>query len=119
MGNTYGCAEQYLCATAPYLLSILAHAYNTIIDCGVGAPVHGRYVNATNKRFLSVLIADVQLSGVEAYESHMAMHTSTANTNISLARELQKHLSDPTWAHGLLDRGKYRKCASKLKWTDW
>ena len=39
--NNNGCADQYRCATALYLLSILAHAYNTIIDRGVGEPGHG------------------------------------------------------------------------------
>ena len=39
--NTDGCEDQYLCATALYLLSMLAHAYNIIIDCGVGSPGHG------------------------------------------------------------------------------
>ena len=40
-GNTDGCAEQYRCATALYLLSMLAHAYNTITDRGGGSPGHG------------------------------------------------------------------------------
>ena len=39
-----GCAEQYRCATLLYLLSILAHEYNIIIDCGVGSPGHVREV---------------------------------------------------------------------------
>ena len=54
--NTDGCAEQYKCTTALYLLSILSHAYNIVIDSGVGAPVHGKDVvdglNAADKRFL-------------------------------------------------------------------
>ena len=45
------------------------------------------------------------------------MHTSTANTDINLGREFQKHLSDPTRAYGLLDQGKDIKSASKQKWT--
>ena len=53
-GNTCGCAEKYRCATALYLLSILAHRYNIIIDHGVGVPGHVREVvdglNATEKR---------------------------------------------------------------------
>ena len=40
--NMDGCAEQYLCATDKYLLSMLSHAYNNKIDRGVGAPGHGR-----------------------------------------------------------------------------
>ena len=42
--NTDGCAEQYWCATALLLLSMLAHAYNIMIDSGVGAPICGREV---------------------------------------------------------------------------
>ena len=38
--NTGGCAEQYRYETALYLLLMLAHAYNIIIDRGVRVPVH-------------------------------------------------------------------------------
>ena len=62
-----------------------------------------------------MLMKNVQLPGAEAYESQMEIHTSTANTEISLARKFQKHLSDPTQAHGLLYHGKGRKFASKRK----
>ena len=50
--NTDGFSEQYHCTTTIYLLSMLAHAYNIMIYCGVGAPGHGREVvdglDATN-----------------------------------------------------------------------
>ena len=62
-----------------------------------------------------VLMTTLQLPDAADYKSQMAMHTSTANTGISFAREFQKHLSDPTWAHGLLNHGNYRKHASKQK----
>ena len=42
--NKYVCAYQYIYATALYLLSILAHAYNVIIDHSVGSPGYGREV---------------------------------------------------------------------------
>ena len=55
----YGCMEQYRCATVLYLMSILAQAYNVIIDHGVGSPGNSREVvnvlNTTEKRFLSML----------------------------------------------------------------
>ena len=70
------------------------------------------------KNLLSISMTTVQLPGIAAYDSHMEMHTSTENTEISLAREFQKHLSKPTWAHGFLDHGKDIKCISKQKWTD-
>ena len=40
------------------------------------------------------------------------------DTDISLAREFQKHLSEPTHAHVLIDHGKDSKRSSKLKWTE-
>ena len=54
---------------------------------------------------------DMQLPGAEAYYSQIEMHTSTANTNISLAKEFQKHISDPTQAHCLLNQSKDKKCS--------
>ena len=46
-----GCAEQYHCTTALYLLPMLAHTYNIIIDCGVGALGHGReFVDGLNTK---------------------------------------------------------------------
>ena len=68
--NTDGCTEKYFCATLIYLLSILAHEYNIKIDRCVVEPGRGREVvqgfNATNKRFISVLITTDQLTGVSA-----------------------------------------------------
>ena len=88
--NTDGCAEQYCCVTVLYLLSMLAHAYNIIIDSGVGAPGNFREVvdglNDTEKRFLSMLMTTLQLHGAAVYESQISMHTSTSNTDIILSR---------------------------------
>ena len=47
----------------------------------------------------------------------MAMHTSTANTEIILAREF-KTKSDPRRTHVLLDHGKDKKCSSKHNCND-
>ena len=119
--NTDGRADQYRSATALYLLSMLAHTYNIIIDSGVGASGHGIKVvdglNANDRQFLSMLMKTVQLPDAADYDSHMEIYTSTANTDIGLARELQK-LSYPTQAHGLLDNGNNIKHASKRKWDD-
>ena len=54
--NTVGCVEQYHCETVLYLLSMLEHSYNIIIDRVVGAPGYGIEVvdglNDNYKRFL-------------------------------------------------------------------
>ena len=39
--NIDGCDKKYRCATSFYLLSILVHEYDIIIDQTIGEPVHG------------------------------------------------------------------------------
>ena len=75
-------------------------------------------LNTTDKLIISMLMTDLQLPGGATYDSQREMHTSTLNMDISLAREFQKRLSDPTPAYGLMDHVKYRKRSSKLNWTD-
>ena len=73
---------------------MLSHSYNIAIDNGVVAPGHLKYVgdgfNATEKRFLTMFMTTVQLLGAATIDSHMAMHTSMNNTDISIAREFKK-----------------------------
>ena len=92
--NIYGCDEQYRYATALYLLLMLYHAHEIIIDIGVEAPGHGKDVvdgtNATYKRYLSMLMTTVQLPDAPTKKSKMLVHTSIENTDIILERELKK-----------------------------
>ena len=46
------------------------------------------------------------------------MHSCTQKNDVSLDKELQKHLSKDDRKHGIIDQGKYRKGDSKRKWTD-
>ena len=59
--NTDGCAEQYRCASALYLMSVMLQTYSIIIDRGISARGHGKEVvdgiNAVDKRYISI---DVQ-----------------------------------------------------------
>ena len=65
--NTDGCAEQYRCATALYLVSVLYQRHSVIFDWGISAPEHGKEVvdglNAIYKRYIYQLISTVQLPG--------------------------------------------------------
>ena len=107
--DKYGCAEQIRCSTELYLLSMLSHTYKILIHCVVEAPEHGIVfvdgLNATEKRFLTVLMTTVKLPGADTNYSQTVIHTAMSNTDISLARVLQI-FSDPTGAHGLIDHGK-------------
>ena len=40
--NTDGCSEQYRCASALYLMSVMSQCYSIIIDRGINAPGHGK-----------------------------------------------------------------------------
>ena len=56
--NTDGCAEQYICASALYLMSVMSQTYSIIIDRGISAPRHGKEVmgghNAVDKRYIYI-----------------------------------------------------------------
>ena len=55
--KTDGCAEQYICASALYLMSVISQTYSIIIDWGIIAPGHGKEVvdglNAVDKRYIA------------------------------------------------------------------
>ena len=42
--NTDGSTEQYICASAMYLISVMSQTYSIIIDRGISAPGHGKEV---------------------------------------------------------------------------
>ena len=81
--TTDGCAEQYGCDSAMYLMSVMSHCYSVIIDRGISTPGHGKEVvdelNAIDKRYIYQLISNVQLPGLNGFDSQMQMHTGNQN----------------------------------------
>ena len=73
---------------------ILSWAYNILFDSDVGAPGHGKYVvdglNASNKRFLKILMTNVQLTSDDTNNSQMFMHITISNKDMSITRVFQK-----------------------------
>ena len=61
--NTDGCAEQYRCASALYIMSVVYQCYSVIIDRGISAPRHGKEVvngiNTIDKRYIYQLMSNV------------------------------------------------------------
>eukprot|EP00957_Ditylum_brightwellii_P026311 1990208-Ditylum_brightwellii.AAC.1 len=53
--ETDGCAKQYRCAAAMYLLPLISFRFNIVIDRTVAAPGHGKDIvdglNAADKAF--------------------------------------------------------------------
>ena len=46
------------------------------------------------------------------------MHSCTPKKDVSLSKELQKHMPNDDLKNGLIDQVKYRKIFSKIKWID-
>ena len=67
--NTDGFAEQYRCASALYLMSVLSQCYSIVIDQGKSAPDNGKEVvngiDAIDKRYMYQLMSNVQLPGLK------------------------------------------------------
>ena len=120
--NTDGCAEQYRCASALYLMSFLFQCYAIIIYRGISAPDHGKEVidgiNAIYKRYIYQLVSNVQLPGSKTFYSQILIHSWAQNNDVSLAKQFQKHMYKEHRKHGVIDQVKYRKRASKRKFTD-
>ena len=120
--NSDGCAEQYRCASALYLMSVMSQTYSIIIDRGISAPRHGKEVvdglNAVDKRYIYQFMSKVQLPGSFRFDSQIKMHTGTENKDVSLAKELKDHLEGEHRQNGVIDQGKSRKIIMERKWTE-
>ena len=119
--NPDGCAKQYRCASAMYLMSDMSQCYSIIIDRGISAPGHGKEVmdgiNAVNKRCIYQLMYTVQLHGSIIFDSNIQMHTGTEKDGVSLAKEFQEHLTKEHRRNGVIDEGKQKRFM-EIKWID-
>ena len=65
--NTDNCADQYICASSLYLMSVFSQCYSIIINRGISAPGRGKEVvdglNYIDKRYIYQLLPNVQLPG--------------------------------------------------------
>ena len=108
---------EYRWDAALYLLSMLEHSYIIFIGRVSRLPGHRRiifyYLNSTEKRFLSMVMKNVQLPGAASYDTQIEIHTSTQNYDMIISRELKILLSDPSRKNGVIDKGKYRKLFSQ------
>ena len=120
-GKTDGCAEQYRCASALYIMSVISQTYSLIIDRGISAPGHGKEVvdglNTVDKRYIYQLMSKVQLPGSIRFDSQIKIHTGTEKTDVSLASEFKDHLEGEHRKNGVIDQGKSRKIFMNRKWT--
>ena len=74
-------------------------------------------LNVIDKQYMYQLMSTVQLSVLKTFDSHILMHSCTPKHYVSLSKEFQKYLSKDDRKHGVVDQGKDRKRASKIKCT--
>ena len=88
------------------------HEYSIVIDHGVGAPGHEKYVvddlNGSKKGFFTMLMTTMKLPGAVANNSHMVMHNKMSYTHFCRSMVFKKHFSEPTHANGFIDHRKDR-----------
>ena len=60
----------------------------------------------------------MQLQGPKGYDKQIVIKSATFTGDVSLAREVQKHLSNAARKHGLINQGKYKKGTALKKWTE-
>ena len=86
---TDGCADQYRCATALYLMSVLSQLHSIIFDQGISAPGHGKEVavgtNAIDKLYMYQLMSTIKLPGSKRFEKQILIYSCTPKKDFSLA----------------------------------
>lgn len=131
--ETDGCAKQYRCGTALFLMSLLAVTYRITIDRAVGAPGHGKDfvdgLNATDKDFL---IGKFRMIGLPEDYGDSGNQTVGAATRISpesmvegtsksLAVECYRLCSDAARLSGMKSdkKSNKRETNAKLKYRHY
>ena len=102
--QTYGCAKQYRCSIAYYIMSFLSKSYPIVFDRSVYTTGRGKDVvyvfNAIQKQYLATCLRMCILSEVEnIYSKRMLVDTMTNNGEVSYAEEC-KHLLDLSYDIG-------------------
>ena len=73
MWNTDGCADQYRCALALYLMPVMLQCYSFILYHGISAKGHGKEVvhviNAIYRCYIYQIMYNVQLPGSKTFDS--------------------------------------------------
>ena len=72
----------------------------------------------TSYIYIYQLMSNVQLPWSKTFDTQILIHSIIQNNDVSLAKEIQKHLSKEHQKNGFIDKGKYIKRASERKYTD-
>ena len=110
--DTDGCAKQYRCGTAIYLLSMLAVMFDITIDRAIGAPGHGKDIvdalNATDKVYLRHKMCMIGTPEANDGSARMAAHAMVEGKPNCLATECARLCSLPERVGGVKSEGGKR-----------
>ena len=94
-------------------MSVIIQCYSVIIDSGIIATGNGKEVfgglNAIDKLYIYQLMSNVQISGskINLFTDYNAFFHR--KNDVSLAKELKKHMSKGHRKYVVIDQGKYKK----------
>ena len=96
--KTDGCAKQYRCSIAYYLMSFLSKSYQNFLERAVDTPVHVKYVvdgfNTFQKQYLDTCFrmrSTLELDNI--YSNRMRVDVISEKVEVSFAEECN-HLLD-------------------------
>lgn len=118
--NTDGCAKQYRCWVAVYLLTLLAVSQSIMIDRAIKAPGHGKDIvdglNATDKSYLKESMIHTKASPDDKREKRMSPQSMSEDEKMSFAHECLRLCSHPDRLTGVKGQTKHakREAAAKL-----
>jgi hypothetical protein len=119
LDNTDGCAKQYRCGTALYLLALLAVTNGIVVDRAIGAPGHGKCEvdggNAVDKRFIGKKMCLIEAPDAEASNRRMAAHAMAEGAISSFASECVRICSTRERAEGVKSEVKSKKREQRAK----
>jgi hypothetical protein len=121
LDHTDGCAKQYRCGTAMYLLALLAVSYGIVVDWAVGAPGHGKCkvggANAVDKWFIETKMCLIEAPDGEASARRMSAHAMAGEALTSFAEECARICSTRERAEGVKSKikSKKREDSSRMK----
>ena len=115
----YGCAKQYRCSIALYLVSYLSKSYQNFLDRSVDTPFHGKDVvdgfNAFQKQFLATCLIIRSTPEKDKIDSkRMHVEAMTENGEVIFAEEYKRSL-DLRDEIGTKGNKKHAKCETKAR----
>ena len=119
--QTDGCAKQYRCSIAYYLMSCLSTSYQIVLDRAVDTPGHGKDVvdgfNAVQKRYLATCLRMHSTPEKDKIESkRMHVEAMAEKGEVSFSEECKRllDLRDEIGTKGNKKRAK-REAKERLK----